>query len=486
MLRELVPCKLNNSKGIVMQTVMIIVVIIFILTISALFIIDNQTFAVSKTKASEDAIHIAEAGYNYYLWQLNDDTQFYRTGLDKGGKLVPENYYIVSDNPLWDNFPKDYKPISYISAGRLVGYYKLHIIPPTTDEPVVTIQSTGWMAAAPDNKKTIEVKLHKKLFTNYVSFSGTMSGINGNVSWGDGEQIRGPYYTNGTLRTTGSPVFHGPVAYVERWEKTGSGTPVFKAGNPQKVEPMIFPSTNSNLAYWGEEINGGYKYQGRTCILLDNDMLSIRNVNIDSEAIVRRPLPDSSVIYIKGDLYISGVIDGRLTILVEGDIYITRRDPTNYSFNSAEYTGGIKYKNQNIPKLGDEHPTNPSDDILGLVSNGTIYVHSYGWPKKGGIQNVWDTSTNKNITINAALFGYSSTSYYTVQNFSSLDNMGFIYFTGSQVFSKMGATYTTSFFGGVNGYKEDNTFDYRMHYDAPPHFLEPQNSGWEVKSWRQR
>ena len=92
-------------------------------------------------------------------------------------------------------------------------------------------------------------------------------------------------------------------------------------------------------------------------------------------------MPQSSVIYIK-DLYISGVLDGRLTILVEGNIYITRRDPTDYNYNNAKYTGGIEYANTNIPTL-TENPIDPSDDMLGLVSNGNIYVHSYGWPKWG-------------------------------------------------------------------------------------------------------
>ncbi len=479
--------QLNNEKGIAMPIVIAIIAIVSLLSLSALFVANNQTFAIGGTKASEDALHIAEAGYNYYLWQLNDDSQFYRVGLDKDGKLIPETYYTSEDNALWEGFPKDYKSVAYKSAGKIIGYYKLRIIPPSVDESVVTVQSTGWTAQNPDKKKTLEVKVHKKLFTNYVSFSGDMSGVQGNLYWGDGEQIRGPFYTNGWLRTMGTPVFYDDVCYVKGWEKYGSGSPIFKkAGQPQKVEPMIFPESNKNLAFWGETINGGCKYIGRTCILLDNSTLYIRNVNVDNDNKKTCSLPQSSVIYIKGDLYISGVLDGRLTILVEGNIYITRRDPTNFNNNNATYTGGIKYANTNIPTLGNENPSNPSDDLLGLVSNGIIYVHSNGWPKQGGVRTgAWDSAAVQNITIQAALFGYSSESYYTVQDYDDLDDMGFIYFTGSHVFSKMGATFTKDYYGNIYGYREDNTYDLRMCYDAPPHFLEPKNSGWEVKSWRQ-
>lgn len=487
--------KLNNSKGVVMPTIIIIIAIVTLLSISAIFVIDNQTLAVSRTKIGEDAIHIAEAGYNYYLWHLNDDTQFYRIGLDKDGKLVPETYYTEAENDLWVDFPKEYEPVEYASAGKVVGYYRLHIVPPSIGEPVVTIRSTGWTTEKADNKKTIEVKVHKKLFTNYVCFAGDMSTPSGTLLyWGDGEEVRGPFHTNGNLLTTGRPIFHDDVCFVKIWNR--GGNPDFKKpGQPQKVESLIFPESNKSLAYWGEEVNGGYKYEGRTCVLLDNSTLHIRNVKINNNEKQELDLPPSSVIYIKGDLYISGVLDGRLTILVEGNIYITRRDPTDYNYNNAKYTGGIEYANTNIPTLTEENPIDPSDDMLGLVSNGNIYVHSYGWPKWG---KAWpwskegeyidtsyrDSSSTKNITIHAALFGYSTKSCYGVQDYNNLGNMGRIYFTGSQVFSKMGATYTTSG-SRIYGYKEDNTFDLRMRYDAPPHFLEPKNSGWEVKSWRQ-
>lgn len=182
-----------------MPIIIIIVAIVTLLSISIIFIINNQTLLVSRTKLGEDAIHIAEAGYNYYLWQLNDDTQFYKNGIDKDGKLVPETYYTAEENDLWDGFPKEYEPVEYKSVGKTVGYYKLHIVPPSIGEPVVTIRSTGWTTEKPDNKKTIEVKIHKRLFTNYVSFSGDMSGPKGSVYWGDGEQIRGLFIQMGFL-----------------------------------------------------------------------------------------------------------------------------------------------------------------------------------------------------------------------------------------------------------------------------------------------
>ena len=58
------------------------------------------------------------------------------------------------------------------------------------------------------------------------------------------------------------------------------GSPVFKTGATTKSRITNFPESNKSLAYWGEEVNGGYKYEGRTCILLENSALH-KNVKIE-------------------------------------------------------------------------------------------------------------------------------------------------------------------------------------------------------------
>lgn len=159
--------------------------------------------------------------------------------------------------------------------------------------------------------------------------------------------------------------------------------------------------------------------KGRTCIYLDGDKIKIRNNWKYSNNFSRYtspveiPISDikNGVIYVDdntsatggkwdintGNVFISGTLDGRLTIAAKRNIYITGSDPTDYNNPCSPYSdGGIFYKNTNF---------NLSDDMLGLIANEYIYILTQYWP--------WDSDSYyrrvndvapQNITIHAAVF----------------------------------------------------------------------------------
>ncbi len=481
----------RNEKGLALPAVIIIIAILLVLSASMMYVTSSQTVSIDLKKASENAFHIAEAGYYRYIWQLNDNSAFYKLSTKATDEFDPVEFYSGSEtgaSSAWTGYPKKYKETEYRGEGRLVGYYQIEVVPPSTSRPVVTIKSTGWTVDNAQVKRAIEVKVHKRQFTNYVGFMGDMRNASGDgIYWGDGEQVRGPVFTNGTLRTNGTPVFHDDVSYCVGWEKSGGNPDFKKPGQPVKATPLAFPSSNGEITGWANPAMGGYVYQGRTCILLNGNELKIRNVNVSGDKIVTRPLPASGVIYVDGTLFISGVLDGCMSIVTEGNIYITGKDPTNFSYNNAADTGGITYANSNIPTSATANTSGQSDDMLGMISNGNILINTRYWPRENSNTNHQSVSAAKyNITIHAAIFGLSANSYYGVDDYASLDDMGFIYFTGSQITNKVGATYRSSSSWGntsIHGYKEDNSFDYRMAYETPPHFLEPANTGWQIKEW---
>lgn len=483
----------KSEKGLALPAIIIIISILLIVITSALYVASNQTIAVDRTNTSEDALHIAEAGYYKYLWQLNDNSDFYKSADKLVDEFDPLEFYSgleAGTRSDWAGYPKKYKATEHKNGSQVVGYYQIEIVPPSAKKPVVTIKSTGWTPDSPGIKRAIEVKVHKRQFTNYMDFTGDMRDASNNkIYWGNGEQARGPVFTNGTLRTSGTPVFHDNVTYCVGIESTG-GTPDFrKEGQPVKGTPLGFPASNSNITEWAKSTNGGYQYSGRTCILLNGNELKIRNINVNSDEIVARPLPASGVIHVDGTLFISGVLDGRLSIVTEENIYITGKDPTNLVYSNAALTGGITYANSNIPTSASTEISGQSDDLLGLISSGNILINTRYWPQlRNGSTQQSVNSAIKDIKIQAAIFGLSANSYYGVDRYQDLDNMGFIKFTGSKITNKVGATYQSSTgWGGetISGYREDNSFDYRMAYETPPHFLEPTNSGWEVKEWNE-
>jgi hypothetical protein len=475
-----------NNKGLAMPMIIMILAIIMIICTVAFIVAENQTLSVSNTKVDEDALHIAEAGYYRYLWYMNDNSEFYKVTTKITDEFDPEEFY-TSANPVWNGYPKKYKVTEYKDGGKTLGYYQIEIKPPTTAEPVVTIISTGWSASDSTQKRAIEVKIHKREFTNYVDFSGDMKTPDGdNLYWGNGEQARGPVFTNGTLRTDGVPVFHDNVTYVTGKDFRNGSPSFLKSGQPTTGTALAFPTSNSELVYWADAARGGYKYTNRTCIYMDGSTLYIRNVNTSNDDKITRMLPSSGVIHVNGDVFISGKLDGRLTVVAEGNIFITWKDPTNFSYSSATATGGITYSNQNIPTNSAITFANPCDDMLGLVANGTILINTRYWPKQNSNSFNSVSAASSNIKVQAAIFGLSNNSYYGVDNYTNLGNMGYIYFTGSKISGRIGATYQIGGGNSIRGYREDNSFDYRMLYEMPPHFLEPVNSGWEVKEWNEK
>jgi hypothetical protein len=101
-----------------------------------------------------------------------------------------------------------------------------------------------------------------------------------------------------------------------------------------------------------------YYYEGRTSIRLNAEgTVTIWNHNCTPE-IFTKELPPNGVIYVNsesgassnmfdqksGNVFISGTLDGRLTVAAANDIYVTGYDPTVYNFSSSPVTNGIFYK----------------------------------------------------------------------------------------------------------------------------------------------
>lgn len=459
---------ISNQDGMALPLVVVVIAVVTVLGFTAAYVTDSQGILGARFTGREKALAIAEAGVNQYLWHLNKDSRFYEHD---------DDYIFDGGQPRVHTFED--------------GRFRLEITPPSTEDPVVTIRSTGWLAREPSNQRTVEVRVHRREFVQYVSMTQEQTSPDGEpVYWFTGEHIWGPLHTNGTLRIWGSPTFHDRVTYSGSIELRPGSSPVYLKGPPEKAAPLVFPASNSQLKTLAK--NNGYYYQGRTCILLRGSQLEIRNRNGGVET---RSLPPNGVIYVDGtaasdsnaskwgldtgNVFISGELDGRLTVAAAGDVYITAKDPTDYNYVSADWTGGIRYANQDLDPEGGM-----TDDMLGLVANGYVRILHYDWPSgsRPWYQRVGDVAPY-NITIQAAVFAVDWGTY----EFEDYDKgvcKGSINLTGSVCQHYTGAT-GTALTGGVRltGYLENNRHDPRMAYETPPHFLEPVNAGWETIDW---
>lgn len=428
---------INNNKGLTIPIVLIVLSIIVIFGTVTLSITTSQSRFNVLDDASQKALAYAEAGYNKYLWHLNDDLNFYST--DAHFELVN-------------------KPIEYRD-----GYYMLDVTKPSDDDRFVTIKSTGWTKENPDIKKTILAKIRKKQFVHHVYVSDNDGD---NIWWTTGDESHGPLHTNSDIRIQKKPIFYDTVTYVNNLYTGTSYNPDFKVTNPvqpMKTDKLEFPDSNKNLKEWAEKDN--MVFYGRTCIYLNGDEIKIRNQN--SDEIITKSLKNdisNAVIYVdkvpdsdksvkggtgkfgirSGNVFISGELDGKLTIGAEDSIYITYTDPTEWydydpndiydknnkpnqpptSFrweDSSRETypenGGIIYSNTyfsgNKSGIGDEMSSydsekgiytrysfdkndknKPGSDMLGLIANNDILILHYGWPKKAYEQDGSDDHWN--------------------------------------------------------------------------------------------
>ncbi|THG30233.1 hypothetical protein E6C64_13365 [Naasia lichenicola] len=142
-----------------------------------------------------------------------------------------------------------------------------------------------------------------------------------------------------------------------------------------------------------------------------------------------------------GDAYVKGAFDGSMTVGAKNYIYIT---------------GDITY-------------VNATSDILGLISTNAVYVWN---------PDVATGGTSGDRTIQASILSVAHT--FQVQNYNSGSLKGTLNVYGAIAQKYRGTVATSS--GGVrnSGYAKNYVYDERLRYTAPPKFLTPTSTTYDV------
>lgn len=137
---------------------------------------DSVITSVYRESDRAQALAIAEAGIEYYRWHLAHASQDFQDGTGQPGPYVHE-----------------YRD----KSGNVVGTYTLNITPPASGSTVVTIESTGRLASAPDIEKVVRVRMGIPSFAKYAAV------LNANVRFGEGTEVFGEIHSNGGVRFDG-------------------------------------------------------------------------------------------------------------------------------------------------------------------------------------------------------------------------------------------------------------------------------------------
>lgn len=356
------------------------------------------------------------------------------------------------------------------------------------------------------------------------------AGTCSNIYFNSTDVIRGPLHSNDKIWLTGTPTFQNKVTTswsttaANKWGSSGTTTPTWGEGKPTFAQPLRMPESNSQLKTYADKFGGnteGCLYTGPTRITLNADatmnvispQTDATDVNPGCEPGSNRPLPENGVIYVqnkvastsspyytagcamtglgvplanditnssstdqytcaKGDVFISGTLDGRLTVNAENRIIVV--DDLVYESQASSATG----------------------DFLGLIANNFVEifhpVQSCSSPSttcKGGSGGPYGINLNvpwnanaplSNIKVHAAILALNHS--FRVQNYNRGAHLGNLTVFGAIAQQYRGIVTLIS----TTGYGKDYNYDNRLKVASPPHFLDPVQSSWLVGSWIER
>ncbi|MDQ1461738.1 MAG: hypothetical protein QOI08_3222, partial [Actinomycetota bacterium] len=327
------------------------------------------------------------------------------------------------------------------------------------------------------------------------------------VTWSNLSVLNGPVHSNDGLYVCGTPTFNGRVdTYYNSTATPGTGNtpkfggpgkvyntcgvplaPHFDPGDPSSGSFLQFPAANTSIKTQADGAAGGTGclYTGPTTITvlstgkMNVTSLKTRSTNSGCAPGTNLRLPLNGVIYVQnvpssssdpnysscsgssciGDVSISGVLNGQLTVAAADDIYITG----NLTYN--QYPGG--------------------DDVLGLVAeNDVAIVHARG------------ADVTDDITVDAAILSLYHSFY--VQNWDTGGNTACsgahpcaasgahsINLNGviAQKFRGPVGTFSSGSGALSTGYNKNYSYDSRLKYMSPPYFLNPTQSAWIRNSY---
>ncbi len=463
------PTQIHKLKTNQQGTILIFVVVmtgLFVFMLSGyLSMITFQQKLTNAKVAKIQALHIAEAGINYYRWHLAHEPEDYQDGTGQPGPYV-----------------HDY----YDPTTGLIGTYSLEITPPESGSTVVTIKSVGWVNDYPDIKRTIEVKYGKPSLAKYSFLT------NNDIWLGEDENVSGEMHSNGGIRMDGTN-----DSLVTSALTTYTCTPSHGCNNETKdgvwgagpnsdlwdfpVPQVDFNTITLDLATMKSEAqsNGDYysgsnygyhitflndgTYNIYTVTSLatglyqidDDDFVGCetKSEQIASEVLIGNyPVPTDSVIFVEDDLWIDGTLNGKITvaaarfpaqpstyasIYINDNLQYVARDDTNA-------LGLVAQKNIQVPRHA---PTDLTIDGVLLAQQGRVYRGYYCW--------WWNRSVKNSIEVYGGIITNKIWTWTWVSGSTTVD-----------------------------GYNNTNSiFHNNLLYSPPPYF--PTSGQYQFISWEE-
>ena len=309
---------------------------------------------------------------------------------------------------------------------------------------------------------TIKVILDPSYFSKFGNFYATMTAMPAT-----GDTFNGPFHTNGTMYTWGTPVFWGKVTSKNSLVTMGAPPdPKFYGGYESGVDiPLEFDTTGmrfeaassgrvfSDTAGLGRRIDvrldfkasGNVEYRS----MINND--GIWSAPVDTPLV---DLASNGIIFVeKGNIEVKGILNGKATIVA--------------SKKGLAGAGNI-YQTDDIKYASDPRSNSSSQDILGMVAEDNIrIVNNANTIGQDVITQASMFAKNGNIGPDDGLVNQPSLRSWRI--------LGGLIAKTTRVTANYNAT------GPTNGLKFVHDYDDRFMTMVPPSF--PHTRFYEIVSW---
>lgn len=375
--------------------------------------------------AKQQALHIAEAGINYYRWHLaHAPNDFYDgAGSDPG---VPGAPY----GPYEHNYTAP--------SSNLTGAFSLEITPPVGSSTIVRIKSTGWTDNYPNIKRTVEARYGMPSLAHYSFLT------NANAWFKENASISGEAHANGGIRMDGSN--NSLVASLKETYECGYSNgcctcvPITDCWKPSRcpgnaccsqTKPGIW-GAGAGSALWNYPVPivdfntitmdisqfqanalvfgpSGGSNKGYHIIFQPNGTFDVYKVNtlkaalsqfnddwtafvniaeeINTQTLLGNyPIPANGQIFFEDDIWVEGTVNGRATIVAARLPDNASKRKTIHINNNINYLardgnhilGLVAQKHIKVPRHA---PTDLNIDAILLAQNGHVYRSNYDTPR---------------------------------------------------------------------------------------------------------
>ena len=493
-----------SEDGFTMLIAIEVLAVTLLLSMAMFAAVQGDSRLNQNTLDSQRAYDAASAGANAYLYQLNQNPNYWATCSND----------VQAETPVPGSNTGEQYSYTYVPAN---GATSCTGTPPTAsmvDNSTASLRMefTGY-SGTPQVSRTIVASFRKASpldflwYTVYEALDKSISGYSGcgvflrngrssncNINWVTGDVINGPMYTQDQFLVDGSPTFGrnandkiesaapgtSPADICANnasgtIQEDDCGSAVFN-GTAVPNAPTISPPSN-NTELLSDAQAYGMTYTGVTTITLNGTSATV--VNCPSSCTTTTVnLTQYPVIYVSNGANCTPYAYSPFNVTYStsgctGDVYVSGNYTTPLTIGAANNI----IVDGNITTSSSGPSTLTGNAVLGLIANAFIRVmHGVTYPDgtcDGNSNNV-SSQTFSNMTIDAAMLAIQHS--FIVDNFSCGASLGSLTVNGAIAQYFRGAVGTTA----STGYLKNYTYDDRLAVLSPPYLFDISTADWQL------